>query len=164
MGAWFLEDKGWGIFKPLIQWGKSKCQRENPSNSQLPSLSYSPNHLLLPEIGWVSYCMGWEMYGGQHSNWLEHPFLEKCVLTYEPSKCPFLLPIPSCIHIFGAPGHSPWMFLQCSSFFPWLGSVFVNVQWLGSLLGIFVLFPHLHGWEISCFSAFHSQWGIDPRI
>ena len=44
-------------------------------------------------------------------------------------------------------------FLQCSSFFPWLGSGFVNVQWLGSLLGVFMLFPHSHGWEFHFFSV-----------
>ena len=55
MRAWFRKDKWGGIFKPLIQWGKAKCQRENPSRRQLYSLSYSPNHLLLPEIGWGSY-------------------------------------------------------------------------------------------------------------
>ena len=50
-------------------------------------------------------------------------------------------------HVFGAPRHSPWMLLQCSSSFPWLGSGFVDIQWMGSLLGIFVLFLHSHGWE-----------------
>ena len=45
------------IIKPFSQWRKAKCQRENPSNCQLPFLSHSPNHLILPEIGWVSYCM-----------------------------------------------------------------------------------------------------------
>ena len=55
----FLKIRG-GIFKPLVQCGKSKCQRENPSNCQLPFLSYSPNQLLLAEIGWVGYCMGWQ--------------------------------------------------------------------------------------------------------
>ena len=52
----FLRIRG-GIFKPLGQWGKSKCQRENPSNCQLPIFSFVPNHLILPEIVWVSYCM-----------------------------------------------------------------------------------------------------------
>ena len=45
--------KEWGgkLFKPLGQWGKSKCQWENPSNNQLPFFSHSPNHLILQEIG-----------------------------------------------------------------------------------------------------------------
>ena len=53
----FLSIRG-GIFKPLIQWGKAKCQGENPSSYQPPFLSYSPNHLFMLEIGWGSYCMG----------------------------------------------------------------------------------------------------------
>ena len=45
--------KEWGgkLFKPLYQWGKSKCQRENPSNPQIPILSFVPNHLILPKYG-----------------------------------------------------------------------------------------------------------------
>ena len=70
----FLRIRG-GIFKPLGQWGKAKSQRENPSNYQLPFLSYSPNHLLLPEVGWVGYCMGWERYDNPNSNWRSHQFL-----------------------------------------------------------------------------------------
>ena len=53
----FLRIRG-GIFKPLSQWGKVKCQRENPSRFKLSFLSYSPNHLLLPEIGRGSYFLG----------------------------------------------------------------------------------------------------------
>ena len=45
-------------------------------NCQLPFLSYSPNHLLLPEIGWVGYCMGWARYENPNSNWISHQFLE----------------------------------------------------------------------------------------
>ena len=30
MGAWFLKKQGGrGLFKPLSQWGKAKCQGEN---------------------------------------------------------------------------------------------------------------------------------------
>ena len=70
----FLRIRG-GIFKPLGQWGKAKCQRENPSNCQLPFLSHLPNHLLLPKIGWVGYCMGWERCDNPNSNWRSHQFL-----------------------------------------------------------------------------------------
>ena len=45
------------IFKPFGHWGKSKWKRENPSKYQLPILDLVPNHLNLPKIGWVSYCM-----------------------------------------------------------------------------------------------------------
>ena len=47
----FPKDKEGGIFNLWGQWEKSKCQSENPSNSQLPFLSHSPNHLILLEIG-----------------------------------------------------------------------------------------------------------------
>ena len=57
MGAWFPKHRGGGIFNLWGQWGKSKCQWKNPSNCELPFLSHSPNHLILLEIGWVSYCM-----------------------------------------------------------------------------------------------------------
>ena len=74
------------------------------------------------------------------------------------------LPVYKTIHVFGLPHdfgapdihHS--RSLLCSLFFPELGSVFVNVQWLGSPLGVFVLFPPLHGWGISC-SELYSQRG-----
>ena len=56
----FLRIRG-GIFKPLGQWGKSKCQRENSSNCQLPFLSYSPNHLLMPKTSWVD--IAWDGQG-----------------------------------------------------------------------------------------------------
>ena len=62
-------------------------------------------------------------------------------------------------HIFGAPSILHSRFLQCSSFFPWLGSVFVNVPWLGSLVGIFLLFPHLHGWGILCLQCCTANGG-----
>ena len=58
MGALFPKDKEGGIFNLWGQWGKSKCQWDNPWNSQFPFLSHSSNHFILPEIGWSSYCMG----------------------------------------------------------------------------------------------------------
>ena len=71
----FPKDKEGGIFNLWGQWGKAKCQWENPSNCQLPFLSHSPNHLVLPEIGWVGYCMGWVRYDNPNSNWRIHQFL-----------------------------------------------------------------------------------------
>ena len=47
----FPKDKEGEIFNLWGQWGKAKCQWENPSNNQLPFLSHSPNHLILPKIG-----------------------------------------------------------------------------------------------------------------
>ena len=87
------------------------------------------------------------------------PILEKCVLTSLASKNPKMYahssmhPHFSLPRVFGTLLHSPFTVLQCSSFFPWLGSGFVNVQWLGSLLGIFMIvstFPQL---GISCFQC-----------
>ena len=97
--------------------------------------------------------MGWASYGGQNSNWEKQQFLEKCFFTYEPSRWPFFLPIPSCIPFvvfpmfFRALGNSPWTFLQCYSFFPCMGIVFIDIQWQGSLMVIFGLFLHPHNWE-----------------
>ena len=108
--------------------------------------------------------MGWARYVSPNSNWGSHQYLGNAILTYGASYCPNMLPIPSCMdvlsssHIFWRSWHSPWTFLQCS-FFPWLGSVFVNDQWLGSLLGFFVLFPHFHGWGISCFQCCTTNGG-----
>ena len=66
-------------------------------------------------------------------------------MTYGASYCPKMLPIPTCIHIFclhhvfGAPGHSHSRFYNFLCFSPWLGSCFANSEWLGSLLGIFLV-------------------------
>ena len=98
------------------QWGKDKCQRENPSNCQLPFLSYSPNHLLLPEVGWVGYCMEWGRYGSPNSNGRSHLFLGNMILTYGASYCPKMFPIPSCMEVvvfpqvFGSSWHSAFTF------------------------------------------------------
>ena len=53
----------------------------------------------------------------------------------------FLMHSHGCVpHVFGAPGHSHSRFLQFLMLFsPWLGSCFANSQWLGSLLGVFVV-------------------------
>ena len=36
----FPKDREGNYLKPLVQWGKTKCQRENPSISELPILSF----------------------------------------------------------------------------------------------------------------------------
>ena len=85
-----------------------------------------------------------------NSYWRSHQILENMFMTYGPTHFlmhpRFYLPF-----IFGAAGNSPWTFLQCSSLFTWLGSGFVDIQWLGSLLGVFVLFLHSHGREFCVF-------------
>ena len=135
------KDSGGGYSNLWAQWGKAKCQRENPSNCQIPIFSLMPNHLILPEIGWVSYCMGWARYGSPNLNLGKHPFWGKWFLTYGASYCPKMLPIPSCIfptflELLSTLIH---VFAVSCVFSPWLGSCFVNSQWLGSLLGIFVV-------------------------
>ena len=57
--AWFPKDKEGGIFNLGGQWGKAKCQRENLWNSQLPFLSHSPNHLILPKMVEFVSAWGW---------------------------------------------------------------------------------------------------------
>ena len=41
-------------------------------------LVFFPNHLFLPECGWVSYCMEGEDYGQPNSNWAETHFWKTC--------------------------------------------------------------------------------------
>ena len=50
-------------------------------------LVFFPNHLFLPEYGWVSYCMEWEEYGQKFELGRE-PIFEKCVLTSFARKIP----------------------------------------------------------------------------
>ena len=100
MGAWFPKDKG-GIFKPLSQWGKAKCQREDPSNCQLPILSFVPNHLFLPEIGWGSYCIGMGRVW-TNSNWAEHPFWKNMFWLNRQVRTQKFITHPLCIHILSS--------------------------------------------------------------
>ena len=143
------------------QWGKAKCERENPSNCQLPFLSHSPNHLLLPEIGWVGYCMGWARYDSPNSNWRSHQFLgnafwplgqvktQKCMPFYHALMFldVFTTIFPSC-ELFQASKtscvcpHS--MFLFLGFIFPWMGGCFCNAKdWVLFLtfLELLVHFP-----------------------
>ena len=65
-----------GIFKPLRKWGKSKCQRENPSKlSTTHFLSFSPIIYLCHKLVEVVIAWEWEEYG-QNLNWAKHPFLK----------------------------------------------------------------------------------------
>ena len=86
MRAWFLRIRGGGIFNLWGQWGKAKCQRENPWNSQLPFLSHSPNHLMLPKIGWSSYCIGMGGVWAGNLNLGKTHFWGKSILTFGESK------------------------------------------------------------------------------
>ena len=68
------------------------------------------------------------------------PILEKHVLTSWASKNQKMYahstmhPHFSLPHVFGAPVHSPFMFLQCSSFSPSLGSRFLKISVAGLLV------------------------------
>ena len=99
MGAWFPKDKEGDIFNLWGQWGKSKCQWEKPSNSQLPFLSHSPNHLILPKIGWSSYCMGMGRVWAGNSNLGKTLFWGKSFLTFGARKHPKCMPICSYTHV-----------------------------------------------------------------
>ena len=122
---------------------KAKCPWENPSNCQLPFLSFFPNHLFLPECGWVSYCVEWEECG-QKFELGKEPIFEKCVLTSMARKMPknvchfpmhpcfpFSSPFSFTLGILG----SNWSF-SCvffiprfwllASFFPWMGGRFCS--------------------------------------
>ena len=56
----FPKDKEGEIFNLWGQWVKSKCQRDNPSKCQLPFLSHSPNHLILPKMVELVNAWRWE--------------------------------------------------------------------------------------------------------
>ena len=70
-----------GVFKPLSQWGKAKCQRENPPRCQLPIFSSCGNHLFLPEVVELVNAWGWEEYGSQIRIGQSTHFWKKCVLA-----------------------------------------------------------------------------------
>ena len=69
------------------QWVKSKCQRENPSNPQLPILSFSTILKFCQNV--VELVIKWSgKRMGTNSNWEEDPFLEKRVMTSLARKIP----------------------------------------------------------------------------
>ena len=54
MGAWFLQGIGREIIQTLERIVLIQMSMREPIKSQLPILSYAPNHLILPEVGWGS--------------------------------------------------------------------------------------------------------------
>ena len=83
MGHDFTRNRKGELFKPLIVWGKAKCQRENPSSCQPPFLSFMLSHLkLVKEV----ISLGWERYGVQIRIWGVTHFLENVVLASWASK------------------------------------------------------------------------------
>ena len=71
----FPKEYGGKLFKPLGQWGEAKCQRENPSNRQLPILSFSPIIKFCQNV--VELVIAWSRKSmGINSNWPDDPFLK----------------------------------------------------------------------------------------
>ena len=124
-GAWFSKDKGGEIFNLWGQRGKAKCLWENPSNCQLPFLSFFSNHLFLPECGWVSYCMKGEEYGQPKFRIGQRPIFGKTCSDFLGKKN-VQKRIPFCCastffsfsHVLGAAGVSCVFFLP--RFWLWL--------------------------------------------
>ena len=110
------------------QWGKAKCLRENPSNCQLPFLSFSPIIYFCQNV--VELVIAWNGKSmGKNSNWAENHFFEfpktYAILLY--------------IHVFPFFLHSPsrWGFWEQLEFF------------LCFSFHVFGCWLHFsHGWEV----------------
>ena len=134
--------------------GKSQMSMIEPIKLSTAFLVFFPNHLFLPECGWVSYYMEWEEYGKKFELGRELIF-EKCVLTFLARKIPknvchsamhpcfpFSSPLSFTLGLLGAAGVFPGcfhsMFLVVGFIFPWMGGHFCNTKdW--------VCFPHIFG-------------------
>ena len=150
-GGWFPKDKGGVKYLTYGPMGKSQMSMRKPIKLSTAFLVFFPNHLFLPECGWISYCMEWEEYGQKNSNWAENHFLKNVFWLPWQGKCPKMYAIRPYIHVFifltillhvGAFGSS-WSF-SCvfhsrfwllASFFPWMGGRFCSA-------GDWVVFPH----------------------
>lgn len=125
-------------------------------------LVFFPNHLILPECGWVSYCMEGEEYGQPKFELGRDPFLkivfwlpwqEKYPKTYA------ILAGHSRFSVSSRFGSSwsfscviPFTFWRLDSFFPWIGGRFCNARaWVVFLtfLQLLVYFS-IHVFVISC--------------
>ena len=132
-------------------------------------LVFSPIIYFCQKLVEVVIAWEWEEYG-KNSNWAEHPFWKNVFWIPQQVKTQKCMPILPCIHVFLFLTFLELLcildslFVQCSSFFPWLGSGFVNVQWLGSLLGVFMLFPHSHGWEFLVFNVAQPMGDISTNL
>ena len=167
--------------------GKSKCQWKNPLNCRLPFLSHSPNHLILPKIGWNSYCTRMERVWGGNSNLGKPIFGEKCfwLLGQVNTKnaCPFghtttfsIFPhhSPSCSWSFmcvhPSHGESFFSFLHAQKFILVLFSkwerkvyVFLGFHWFSNGSE-----PFLRCWVVkkldSRFGVYNSRFGSHISI
>ena len=102
-------------------------------------LVFFPNHLFLPECGWVSYCMEWEEYG-QKFELGRDPFLKNVLWLPWQGKCPKTYAILPCIHVF-----------------PFFLTILLHVGAFGEQLEFFLCLSfHVfgcwlhfsHGWEV----------------
>ena len=95
----FLSIRG-GIFKPLGQRGKSKCQRENPSKLSTTFLVLFTQSFITARnwLSWLLHRMG-KVWKPKFE--FEKPIVfGKRILTPWASKNPKRLPIPTCFHVF----------------------------------------------------------------
>ena len=138
--------------------GKSQMSMRKPIKLSTAFLVFFPNHLFLPECGWVSYCMEWEEYG-QKFELGRDPFLKNVFWLPWQEKCPKTYAILLCIHVFqfshvlGVAGVFPVCldptFWLLASFFPWIGGRFCNARaWVVFLtfLELLVHFPFAFLW------------------
>ena len=150
------------IFTRIRIRGKAKMSMRRPIKLSTTFLVFFPNHLFLPECGWVSYCMEWGEYGQKNSNWAENHFLKNVFWLPWQGKFPKTYAILPCIHVFHfsspfsftlglleAAGVFPVSFIPrfwlLASFFPWIGGCFCSARdWV-----VFLTF-----WELLVHSPF----------
>ena len=168
MGHDFLRIRGvkYLTYGPM---GKSQMSMRKPIKLSTTFLVFFPNHLFLPECGWVSYCMEWEEYGKRNSNWAETHFWKTCFDFLGKEKCPKMYDILLCSHVFsfsspfsftlgflGAAGVFPVSFIPrfwlLASFFPWIGGRFCSARDWVVFLTFWELLVHfsIHVFVASC--------------
>ena len=150
------------------QWGKSKCLWENPSNCQLPFLSFSPIIYFCQNV--VELVITWNGKSmGKNSNWVETHFWKTCsdFLGKENAQkrmpcCHaytvfhFSSPVSFTLGFLGAAGVFPVSFIPrfwlLVSFFPWMGGRFFSARDWVVFLTFWELLVHfsIHVFVNSC--------------
>ena len=125
--------------------GKSQMSMRKPIKLSTTFLVFFPNHLFLPECGWVSYCMDGKSMGNQNSNWAENHFWKTCSdflgkenaqkrmpFCYAFTFFHFSSPFSFTLGLLGAAGVFPVVFIPrfwwLASFFPWMGGRFCSAR------------------------------------
>ena len=160
--------------------GKSQMSMREPIKLSTTFLVFFPNHLFLPECGWVSYCMEWEEYGQPNSNWAETHFWKTCSdflgKKNAQKRMPFCYAFTffSFPHVLGAAGVFPVFFFPrfwlLASFFPWMGGRFCNARAWVVFLTFWELPVHfsIHVFVISCVFTMavkgHSRFLLSQRL